>query len=55
MKTSGDKNPLLKDPIVQNNIRRAIEQQLAVCGIRRVDTNPSFYVSTYFYVEKDER
>ncbi len=55
MKTSGDENPLLKDPIAQDNIRQAIEQQLAARGIRRVNSNPSFYLSTHFYVEKDER
>ncbi len=55
VKTSGDKNPLLKDPIAQDDIRQAIDQQLAARGIRRVDADPSFYVSTHFYVEKDER
>ena len=55
VKTDGDQNPLLTSPIAQDDIRQAIEQQLSARGIRRVDANPSFYLSTHFYVEKDER
>jgi hypothetical protein len=55
VKTDGDQNPLLRSPIAQANIQQAIESELARRGIRRVENNPDFYLSSHFYVEQAER
>ncbi|HEX8507315.1 MAG TPA: DUF4136 domain-containing protein [Hymenobacter sp.] len=55
VKTQGDQNPLLNSPIAQDNIRQAIESELGKRGIRRVNRNPDFYLTTHIYVEQAER
>lgn len=55
VKTSGDRNPLLYSPIAQDHIKQAIAGELAKRGLRQVDNNPDFLVSTHTFVEKAER
>ena len=55
VKTSGDQNPLLRSPIAQDRIRQAIAGELAERGIREVQSNPDFYLTTHIFVEQAER
>lgn len=55
VKTQGDQNPLLNSPIAQENIRQAIQSELSKRGLRQVERNPDFYVTTHIYVEQAER
>ncbi|MCI1189976.1 DUF4136 domain-containing protein [Hymenobacter sp. DH14] len=55
VKTQGDQNPLLRSSIAQTNIQQAIEGELSKRGLRRVDDNPDFYLTTHLYVEQAER
>lgn len=55
VKTSGDQNPLLNSPIARDRIRQAIAGELAARGIREVQRNPDFYLTTHIFVEQAER
>lgn len=55
VKTQGDQNPLLSSPIAQDRIKQAIASELAQRGLRQVQTNPDFLVTTHTYVERAER
>jgi hypothetical protein len=55
VKTQGDQNPLLNSPIAQARIRQAVAGELAKRGIREVDRNPDFYLTTHIFVEQAER
>lgn len=55
VKTSGDQNPLLNSPIARDRIRQAITGELAERGIREVQRNPDFYLTTHIFVEQAER
>lgn len=55
VKTQGDQNPLLNSPIAQDRIKQAIASELTQRGLRQVETNPDFLVTTHTYVEKAER
>lgn len=55
VKTQGDQNPLLRSSIAQNTIQQAIEGELGKRGLRRVERNPDFYLTTHVYVEEAER
>jgi hypothetical protein len=55
VKTQGDQNPLLNSPIAQDRIKQAIASELAKRGLRQVESNPDFLVTTHTYVEKAER
>lgn len=56
VKTTGDANPIYKDPIAQDRIRAAIDGELAQRGLRKVTSGrPDFYVTTHFYIEDAER
>ena len=55
VKTQGDQNPLLRSPIAQERIHQAIAGELSKRGIREVENNPDFYVTTHIYVEQAER
>jgi hypothetical protein len=55
VKTQGDQNPLLNSPIAQANIQQAIEGELSKRGLRRVERNPDFLVTTHLFVEQAER
>lgn len=57
VKTTGDvANPLYQDPIAQDRVRMAINQELAQRGLRQVPSGrPDFYVTTHFFVEDAER
>lgn len=55
VKAPGDQNPLLRSPIAQDRIRQAIAGELAERGIREVQRNPDFYLTTHIYVEQAER
>jgi hypothetical protein len=55
VKTNGDSNPLLRSPIAQDRIKQAIASELAKRGLRQVETNPDFLVTTHTYVEQAER
>ncbi|MBF9221949.1 DUF4136 domain-containing protein [Hymenobacter ruricola] len=55
VKTPGDQNPLLRSPIAQANIQQAIESELGKRGLRRVERNPDFLVTTHLFVEQAER
>jgi opacity protein-like surface antigen len=55
VKTQGDQNPLLNSPIAQDRIKQAIASELAKRGLRQVEANPDFLVTTHTYVEKAER
>jgi hypothetical protein len=55
VKTSGDQNPLLRSAITQDRIKQAIASELAKRGLRQVETNPDFLVTTHTFVEKAER
>ena len=55
VKTQGDQNPLLNSPIAQDRIKQAIASELAQRGLRQVEANPDFLVTTHTYVEKAER
>ncbi|GAB3858936.1 DUF4136 domain-containing protein [Hymenobacter terrigena] len=55
VKTQGDQNPLLNSPIAQSRIRQAIADELSKRGIREVDRNPDFYLTTHLFVEQAER
>jgi hypothetical protein len=55
VKTQGDQNPLLNSPIAQERIRQAIEGELSQRGLRRVERNPDFLVTTHIFVEQAER
>ncbi|MGI4761504.1 MAG: DUF4136 domain-containing protein [Janthinobacterium lividum] len=55
VKTQGDQNPLLNSPIAQDRIKQAIASELAKRGLRQVETNPDFLVTTHTYVERAER
>jgi hypothetical protein len=55
VKTQGDQNPLLNSPIAQDRIKQAIASELAKRGLRQVESNPDFLVTTHTYVERAER
>jgi hypothetical protein len=55
VKTDGDRNPLLRSSITQDRIKEAISSELSKRGLRQVDTNPDFLVTTHTFVEKAER
>ncbi|MDO7854695.1 DUF4136 domain-containing protein [Hymenobacter convexus] len=55
VQTQGDQNPLLRSPIAQERIQQAIEGELSQRGLRRVERNPDFYLTTHLYVEQAER
>ncbi|WP_191906463.1 DUF4136 domain-containing protein [Hymenobacter baengnokdamensis] len=55
VKTNGDHNPLLRSPIAQDHIKQAIASELAKRGLRQVDSNPDFLITTHTYVEQAER
>jgi hypothetical protein len=55
VKTSGDANPLLRSPITQDRIKQAIASELSKRGLRQVERNPDFLVTTHTFVEKAER
>ena len=55
VKTQGDQNPLLNSPIAQDRIKQAIASELSKRGLRQVEANPDFLVTTHTYVEKAER
>jgi hypothetical protein len=50
VKTSGDQNPLLR-----SCIKQAIASELNKRGLRQVESNPDFLVTTHTFVEKAER
>ena len=47
VKTTGDQNPLLNSPIAQDRIKQAIASELAKRGLRQVQSNPDFLVTTH--------
>jgi hypothetical protein len=55
VKTDGDQNPLLRSSITQDRIKQAIASELSKRGLRQVDNNPDFLVTTHTFVEKAER
>ena len=55
VKTSGDQNPLLSSSITQDRIKQAIASELSKRGLRQVESNPDFLVTTHTFVEKAER
>lgn len=55
VKTSGDRNPLLRSPIAQDRIKQAIAGELGKRGLRQVDNSPDFLVTTHTFVEQAER
>ena len=55
VKTSGDQNPLLNSPLAQDRIQQAIAGELTKRGLRQVETNPDFLVTTHTFVEQAER
>jgi hypothetical protein len=55
VKTSGDRNPLLRSSITQDRIKQAIADELAKRGLRQVENNPDFLVTTHTFVEQAER
>jgi len=55
VKTSGDRNPLLRSPIAQDHIKQAIAGELAKRGLRQVDNSPDVLVTTHTFVEQAER
>jgi len=55
VKTDGDQNPLLRSSITQDRIKQAIASELAKRGLRQVENNPDFLVTTHTFVEKAER
>jgi opacity protein-like surface antigen len=55
VKTNGDNNPLLRSPIAQDRIKQAIASELAKRGLRQVENNPDFLVTTHTFVEQAER
>ncbi|RZK38330.1 MAG: DUF4136 domain-containing protein [Hymenobacter sp.] len=55
VKTSGDQNPLLRSSIAQDRIKQAIAGELSKRGLRQVDRNADFLITTHTFVEKAER
>ena len=55
VKTGGDPNPLLRNPMAEASIQQAIESELSKRGVRRVDRHPDFFLTSHIYVEKAER
>jgi hypothetical protein len=55
VKTDGDQNPLLRSSITQDRIKQAIASELSKRGLRQVESNPDFLVTTHTFVEKAER
>lgn len=55
VKTSGDRNPLLRSPITQDRIKQAIAGELGKRGLQQVERNPDFLVTTHTFVEQAER
>jgi hypothetical protein len=55
VKTSGDRNPLLRSPIAQDRIKQAISSELGKRGLQQVERNPDFLVTTHTFVEQAER
>lgn len=55
VKTSGDRNPLLRSPITQDRIKQAIAGELSKRGLQQVERNPDFLVTTHTFVEQAER
>lgn len=55
VKTSGDGNPLLRSSITQDRFKQAIASELSKRGLRQVENNPDFLVTTHTFVEKAER
>ena len=55
VKTSGNNNPLLRSPITQDRIKQAIAGELSKRGLRQVERNADFLVTTHTFVEQAER
>ncbi|MGI4864483.1 MAG: DUF4136 domain-containing protein [Janthinobacterium lividum] len=55
VKTNGDRNPLLRSSIAQDRIKQAIASELSKRGLREVERNPDFLITTHTYVEQAER
>ncbi|RYY16270.1 MAG: DUF4136 domain-containing protein [Cytophagaceae bacterium] len=55
VKTSGNSNPLLRSPIAQDRIKQAIASELNKRGLRQVERNPDFLITTHTFVEQAER
>ncbi|MFD1873830.1 DUF4136 domain-containing protein [Hymenobacter bucti] len=55
VKTSGNANPLLRSPIAQDRIKQAIAGELNKRGLRQVENNADFLVTTHTFVEEAER
>ena len=55
VKTSGDRNQLLRSPITQDRIKQAISGELGKRGLQQVERNPDFLVTTHTFVEQAER
>jgi hypothetical protein len=55
VKTNGDANPLLRSSIAQDRIKQSIASELAKRGLRQVETNPDFLITTHTYVDQAER
>ena len=43
VKTSGDRNPLLRSPITQDRIKQAIAGELGKRGLQQVERIPTFW------------
>ena len=55
VKTSGDRNPLLRSPIAQDRIKQAIASELNKRGLQQAERNPDFLITTHTFVEQAER
>ena len=55
VKTNGDQNPLLRSPIAQDNIKRAIAGELESRGLRQTQGKPDLLITTHTYVDEAER
>ena len=55
VKTGGEANPLLRSSITQDRIKQAIASELSKRGLRQVERNPDFLVTTHTFVERAER
>ncbi|RZK24110.1 MAG: DUF4136 domain-containing protein [Hymenobacter sp.] len=55
VKTSGDRNPLLRSPIAQDRIKQAIASELNKRGLQQAARNPDFLITTHTFVEQAER
>ncbi|MEJ7662723.1 MAG: DUF4136 domain-containing protein [Hymenobacter sp.] len=55
VKTNGDQNPLLRSPIAQDNLKRAIAGELEKRGLRQTEGKPDLLITTHTYVDQAER